>query len=473
MFDSLRSRFVLSHILPMFIVIPLIGIALTYILETQVLLQNLSGELHDQAEMVARLTGDRSGIWYDQAQAQAFVAYLDPGYGASIMLLDAQGYMLASSDPADGHDWEEPGQVEVWPTVQAGMTSVRTVHSRQLHAQVVEVLVPVSGPDDQMAGVVRISQQLAGVSERFSRLRYWVAGVLLGGLLLGGAVGWVLALNLERPLRQVTTAVQRLTSGDQLRPLPQEGPRELRLLSQSVNTLVEQLRNLEQARGQLLANLVHELGRPLGALRSAIQALLGGADEQPAFRRELLVGMQGQTDQLERLLDDLTGLHGQVLGVLKVERVPLDPAEWLARVLPPWREAAQSRGLTWQVTVPEDLPEIEGDPDRLAQALGNLLSNALKFTPAGGTVSTAAGVGDDMLWIRVGDTGPGITPEEQAQIFQPLYRGPAGRRFPQGMGLGLSIARDLVAAHGGRLDAESQPGAGSRFTIWLPLVPSS
>jgi signal transduction histidine kinase len=105
----------------------------------------------------------------------------------------------------------------------------------------------------------------------------------------------------------------------------------------------------------------------------------------------------------------------------------------------------------------------------LAQALGNLLSNAIKYTPSGGVVSISAGVKDAGVWIQVSDTGPGISPAEQAKIFTSFYRGQTTGRFPQGMGLGLTIAHDLVAAHQGRLEVESDLGQGSRFTIWLPL----
>jgi signal transduction histidine kinase len=117
------------------------------------------------------------------------------------------------------------------------------------------------------------------------------------------------------------------------------------------------------------------------------------------------------------------------------------------------------------------LPALEVDPDRLGQALGNLLSNAVKYTPSGGRVSVQAGVEPKAVWIRVSDSGCGISPEEQARIFEPLYRSQADRRFPQGMGLGLSIARDLAMAHGGRLDLESEPGRGSQFTLWIPRDP--
>jgi signal transduction histidine kinase len=274
---------------------------------------------------------------------------------------------------------------------------------------------------------------------------------------------------MERPLVRVTRALDRLSREDQFSPLPEQGPRETQVLARSFNRLVERLRGLEQARRQLLANLVHELGRPLGALRSAIQALLRGADQDEILRHELLVGMEGETDRLRRLLDDLADLHDQVLGSLELDRRTIALGEWLTHTLGPWREAAQEKGLRWRVTVASPLPALQADPDRLGQVLGNLLSNAIKYTPSGGQVSVGAGAEGGMAWVRVSDTGPGIAPEEQERIFDPFYRSQPGRRFPQGMGLGLSIARDVVVAHGGRLELESAPGLGSHFTVFLPL----
>ncbi|HMN62877.1 MAG TPA: ATP-binding protein, partial [Anaerolinea sp.] len=114
------------------------------------------------------------------------------------------------------------------------------------------------------------------------------------------------------------------------------------------------------------------------------------------------------------------------------------------------------------------LPVIQADPIRLGQAVGNLLSNAIKFTPAGGKVTVTSGAGGQEVWLRVTDSGPGIPADEQEKIFTPFFRGGQGKRFTEGMGLGLSIARDLVQAHGGRLELVSAPGEGSQFTIYLP-----
>jgi signal transduction histidine kinase len=469
MLRTLRARFVLSHVLPLAIIIPVMGIALIYLLETQVLLDVLSQELEGQARLAAEIARSRPGIWYDLGQAQQLVAELGADVGTRVILLDARGTLLASSDPADVARLGDIVLLDGWTIVLTGETSVRTGYSLQTEQEIVDVLAPVLDENRQVVGVVRLSHQLTNVYDRFLRQRYLVGGILVAGLFLGTGAGLVLAFNLERPLRDVTRAVDQMASGERLTPLPERGPLEIQHLLHSVNSLVERLRSLEQARQQLLANLVHELGRPLGAFRSATQALLGRSGEDAALRTELLVGMDEEVDRLAHLLDDLSGLHDQVLGTLELHKRPTSLSEWLTHTLPPWREAAQAKGLKWKASIPPSLPTVDVDPDRLAQVLGNLLSNAIKYTPPKGTVTLSAGVEKQEAWIRVSDTGPGISPEEQERIFAPFYRSQPGRRFPQGMGLGLSIAYALAAAHGGRLSLESSPGLGSSFTVWLPL----
>jgi signal transduction histidine kinase len=181
--------------------------------------------------------------------------------------------------------------------------------------------------------------------------------------------------------------------------------------------------------------------------------------------------MDAQLHRLTPLLDSLTDLHDQVLGPLELNREPVALSEWLRHTISPWRQVAQDKGLHWQVEIADSLPVVAIDADRMAQVLGNLLSNAIKYTPAG-TVSVAATATEDGISIVVSDTGIGIASAEQERIFEPFYRSSRDRRFPQGMGLGLSIAYDLVVAHGGRLTVDSQPGYGSRFGIWLPNLAS-
>ena len=463
---SLRTRLILSHVLPLLVVIPLVGVALAYLLETQVLLAGLSNELERQAMLVATTASNYPQIWYDPLEAQAFTARIGEFLTGRVMLLDARGTLLASTDAADqgllGQQLSVPGFREVLFSREV----VRVDYGQEPGTGAAEVLVPVIA-NGQVVGVIRLTDPLSSVYERFPRTRTLIKWVLMAGLAVGIGLGWFLAVDLARPLRRATRAISQMAGGHPLVVLPEQGPEEVRLLLRAFNTLTMQLQGLERARQHLLANLVHELGRPLGALLSAIQALAGGAEEDPAMRQELLGGMEAEIRRMRHLLDDLTRLYDQTLGPLELERKPTALHPWLVQVLGPWREAAQDKELRWRTDLPADLPTLEIDPDRLAQALGNVVSNAIKYTLPGGEVGVSADTDGTEVWIRVRDSGPGMGPEEQERIFTPFYRGPAGRRFPQGMGLGLSIARDLVTAHGGRIEVQSTPGVGSTFTIWL------
>ena len=470
---TLRTRIILSHILPMLLVLLLIGVALDYVLETRILLPILSDELINEAKLFAEMTKQNLPIWDSSAAAQDYLNNLEPILDPFVMLLDSQGQLLASTDPLN------TGQIGtvIEPTEQFTETlargiSIKTTFSRQLETNVVEVMVPVMAPDGKVIGVVRMTYHLENVYEQFLLLRYVILGIVAAGTLLGLVMALLLALNLSNALQRVTHAVQLLVTGLEYKPPIEQGPEEIRVLLRSINSLVERLRDLENMRRKLLTNLIHELGRPLGGLLLAIQALQAGAGQDKAMRVDILAGMEEEMRILQRLLDDLTGLHNQLLGVLELKTQPIILTQWLPNVLRTHQEAANVKGLYWQVTISEELPTIEADPNRLAQAVGNLVNNAIKFTPSGGTVSLNTGVRDNEVWIRVNDTGPGIPLDEQANIFTSFYRGRSENRFPQGMGLGLSIARDLIVAHRGRLEFSSEPGEGSSFTIWLPFRPN-
>jgi two-component system sensor histidine kinase BaeS len=468
MLNTLRRRLVVSHVLPLLVTIPIMGIALIYVLETQVLQPGLTNELQVDARLIAAVTRDMPGLWRDAGQAQAMVTHVDPDLKARVMLLDASGRLLASSDPSDA---ERIGQLladPALPQVLAGKTSTHTDYSAGLQSEIADVFVPVAGSQGEILGIVRLSYPLIGVLDQFLHLRYLIVGVLAVGLLFGTAMGSFLAVDLGQPLQSVTQDIYRLASGQNLAPLPEQGTHEIRLLLHAFNDLVGRLHAAEEIRRQLLANLAHELGRPLGALHLAVQVMQRSAAEDTSMREQLLAGMATELQSLQRVVDDLVRLRDQVVGQLQMDRRPTALGEWLSRVSGPWRESAREKGLRWEVAVPPDLPVLEIDPNRLGQALGNLLSNAVKYTPLGGTVSISAGTAKGEVWIRVSDTGAGITQEEQAHLFTPFYRGKQAGGPQPGMGLGLSIARDLIAAHHGRLEVESVPGVGSHFTIWLP-----
>jgi two-component system sensor histidine kinase BaeS len=470
MLKSLRNRLILSHVLPVLIIIPVMGIALIYVLETQLLLPTLTRSVTGECILIAEIVRDQIEIWDNPVNAEALLDNIGPNLRAQVMLISPDGTLLASTNSNDQANLKKPVQAPGLQEALSGKIVTRSnYYSSSQHSDVIDVLVPVISPQGQTLGVVRETYRYDSVTQEILRLRNLIGGILVFGLIVGALFGFFLAISISTPLRRVTQSVFDLARGEKTDVLPEVGPEEVRTLLTAFNLLNDQLHSLENARRRLLANLVHELGRPLGALRSAIQALMHGASDDSDLRDELLRGMDDETDRLQHLLEDLSHLHEQVLGTLELDRQEIAMSSWLNDILGPWREAAKEKHVHWVTEIPQTLNKLYADPIRLGQAIGNLISNAIKFTPTNGTITISAGQEDKEIWIRVSDTGPGISEEEKGKILTPFYRGGQGRRFPQGMGLGLGIANNLVEAHGGCLVIESTPGLGSHFTIRLPL----
>jgi len=470
MFDSLRNRLILSHALPMLIILPILGIILVYVLETRLLLPSLSQQLTGDAVLMAEMIQAQPRMIETPALAGQVLMDASKRLTQRIMLIGPDSRLLASSDPADQSRVNQVLALDGLAKAKNGQVVTRTNYNQRLQSDVIDVFVPIVADDGHFLGTVRSTVRYATVVDELYRLRTWIGIVLLCGTLLGVILGSALAVTIAGPIQQATQSLSELSSGSFRSDIPPVGPYEIRLLVGTVNTLVARLQSLENARRKLLANLVHELGRPLGALRMAVQVIIQGSKDDPAQLDELVNGMDQELGQLQRLLEDLTHLYDIDVGAFELERKVIAPTTWLTAALRPWQEMARGKDIQWKLDVSPGLPQLNGDPVRLAQVVGNLVSNAIKMTPAGGKITVSAESDAGKLWIKVTDTGPGIQPDELKKIFEPFYRRQAGTQVDTGMGLGLSIAKNLVEAHGGNIQVDSHPGIGSTFTIWLPLA---
>jgi two-component system, OmpR family, sensor histidine kinase BaeS len=463
---SLRFRLILSNLLPFLLVLPIVGILIVYLLETQGIVASVSRDLNRQAVLVADTASLQTGIWMDRNSAQSFLSKISPRLSARVMLLDTGGRVLVSSDPADEG---LIGKILFSGQFISAEDSERRNTNESVNSS--EVVVPVVRSDGLLLGFVRMDNPLSEFYERSMQLRQvtlWVVGL---GLILGIILGWVLSRDLARQLQAATQAVTSLATGESLAMLDEsKKPQEISQLYKAFNTLANRLKKLEDNRKRLLANLVHEIGRPLGSLQSAVQALNSGADRDRELRSDLLEGMAGELHRLDHLVGELADLHNELAGTLMLNREPVNVSTWLQKITETYREEALNRGLIWDCVIPSDLPVLSLDPEKLALAVQNLISNAIRYTPTGGKVSVCSDFKDHELNIEVTDTGQGIPLEEQQSIFEPFTRGSSSRRFSQGMGLGLTIARDLVEAHGGKVELVSEPGAGSTFRIVIPVL---
>ena len=235
---------------------------------------------------------------------------------------------------------------------------------------------------------------------------------------------------------------------------------------------VTQLRHADELKSGLVSTVSHELRTPLTALRMAISLLQGEKIGALTARQRTLVNAAGEeSERLFRIIDDLLNISRIESGRAQFDMRPSGPRRIIDSVLEPVRDAFEQKGLRLEVDCPTHLPEVHADATFIAHALGNLLANALKFTPAGGSVTIGAESADHLVTFFVRDTGPGIPPQFADRIFEKFFRIPRNDG-PAGVGLGLAIAKEIIEAHGGQIHFHPNEGGGSVFSFTLPAAPS-
>lgn len=460
---TLRGQFILSHIIPVLLVVPITALVLVYILETQVLLGDLSRNLEEKAYLIANIIKSRPEILLDEDAAETFLSREGQIIRGQIALIQPNGDLFAGTLSVNIEEFREVGL----ENAIEGEASLIVIRRFQEEGAI--IWIPLIDANHELLGILTVSHRLDDLSSSLDTLRKIISATLGLELILAAGIGLLLALRLERPIRETSDAILQIAEEGSTDEIKEEGPREIRALASTVNYLTRELSSQEALRNRMLANIVHELGRPLGALHSAIYAILQGAAEDDVTRDELLRGMDSEIQGMQILLEDLTLIKGHPDKPVELDLEPLDLSAWLISASLPWRSAAQDKGITWKTNIPKDLPTISLDPHRMSQALGNLLSNAIKYTPPEGEIDLSAGTGVNEIWISVRDTGVGISLDEHDKVFEPFYRSTRERRFPQGLGLGLTIARELIDAHGGELKIVSAPEEGTVFTITIPV----
>lgn len=327
----------------------------------------------------------------------------------------------------------------------------------------VSMPIPVG---NRVVGFVEVATSITNVNDALSVVR---RAMLIGGalsLLLAAVGGSVLARAALRPIKGITETAQQITG---TRDLSERIPvvvanDELGQLTETINDMLERLEEAFDAQQRLVADVSHELRTPLTTIQGNVDLLRRGAGDDPQMRAEALQAIGNESNRMRRLVNDLLLLAQADAGL----QLHMQPVEMDTLVLELYRQA--------QVMAPpgvrirlgaEDQAVVLGDADRLKQLLLNLVDNAIKYSPKGGDVTLTLRRNNGWVQVCVEDQGVGIPEEDLPHIFDRFYRADPSRR-PGGAGLGLSIARWIAEAHGGRLEAESVLDVGSTFSLWLP-----
>jgi two-component system OmpR family sensor kinase/two-component system sensor histidine kinase BaeS len=324
------------------------------------------------------------------------------------------------------------------------------------------VATPIVINNQQVGFLVMLPSSV--MRDAFQRLA--PVGVVVIGF--GLMIGLVLSRGISRPLEELAKATRAVAAGDLSTRVPTHGAGEIGELAAAFNTMTQELARADELRRNLTADVAHELRTPLSVIRAKLEGVLDGV--YPATPEHLEPVLE-EIRLLTQLVEDLRLLALAEAGQLTLERQVTNLGDLLQDAQVNFGPQADDRGVTLALDLPSGLPKVMADRRRIAQVIGNLVINALRHTPVGGCVTLSASEAQGgMIEIAVADTGAGIPSEDLPYIFERFWRGEKSRsRTGGGTGLGLTIARQLVQVHGGKIGVESTLGQGSKFWFTLPI----
>jgi signal transduction histidine kinase len=455
---SLRAKFLLTFVLVALLGVGIVALVANRVTTRQFTLYVGQGRLADAQAMVSALAAyyQDSGSWQgvedvlasallgrEQGQGRGQGARRGGNLAVRGLVVDASGRVVADTEDelvgqAMGGDYRTSGA----PVVVDGETvGTLLITTRDL------------------SGHSELEKQFL---QSVNRSLLWV-GLLVA--LVAVAAAFLLSRQLVRPLRQLAAAAEAMAEGDLAQRVQIRTRDEVGELGRAFNGMANDLQTAEAQRQQMTADIAHELRNPLSIIRGSLEAMLDGIYDADA---EHLGPIYEETLLLQRLVEDLRLLSLADAGQLQLVKTEVNVCDLLTGVADSARAVADDKGVALHVDVPAEPIVLLADADRMRQVVSNLVSNALRYTPAGGAAILRVRQTGDRIAISVSDSGQGISGGDLAHVFDRFYRADAARaRASGGSGLGLAIARALIEAHGGTIQVESELGLGTTFTITL------
>ncbi len=291
----------------------------------------------------------------------------------------------------------------------------------------------------------------------------WIALAAAVALVLAVTASWFVSRRIAGPLVRLTATAKVISAGDRSARARVQAPGELGELAEAFDRMADEVTRAERARRNLTADVAHELRTPLATLQAGLEELRDGLAPPDAQR---LTSLHDQALRLGRVVQDLADLTAAENAAVSLRPADIDLTSLVGDVVTAHSARLRAAGLDVHTELTEHIP-VRADPDRLHQAVGNLLGNAARYARPGDSVTIRTHSAGDTATIEVSDTGPGIPADELPHVFERLWRGQTGTSVA-GAGIGLAVVRELVTAHGGTVTATSGPGGGSTFTIILP-----
>ncbi len=342
-------------------------------------------------------------------------------------------------------------------------------------ASYMDVALPFSGKTAKY--IVYIKDNKSDVQSLTQSILQIISEALLVGLLISVLLSLLLAKTMVTPIQSLTKAAERVAAGNFSQKLSSDAQDEIGVLTRTFNGMASQLektlddlKKSEAMRREFVANVSHELRTPITSIRSYAETLQDSHGMSNETQAEFLSVIVNESDRMTKIVQDLLTLSRFDAGSIEFSFRRFSILKSITDVFNAMQLEAQKRHHRFTMNLKTDLPEITGDPARIEQVLINMVSNAIKYTRDGGTITISAGRKDDAVWVSVRDNGIGIPEEDVPKVFDRFYRVDKARsRESGGTGLGLSIASEIVARHNGKISLSSRLGKGTIITISLPV----
>ncbi|MBT3315693.1 MAG: HAMP domain-containing histidine kinase [Anaerolineae bacterium] len=454
MFSSLRSRLWLSYALLILAALGFVFLVMViYLLRNPLLYRQTITKLKAIETVVLRRQDEFLGS--NERELERALVRADENFDVRLIFFDGKGAVIYDTR-ADESEIALPRvnalRSKIMLNDDAGKAWLYSL-SRLDNGQ--RLLVATPRPNVQILSVLR--DELLPP--------FWSAGTI--ALLLSLLLAFLMARWVADPLQRMLTATREVPM--QGVNTPEKGPQEVRELTQAFNEMVLRVQSTQQSQREFVANVSHELKTPLTSIQGFAQALLDGAAETPESRRQAAQVIYDESGRMHRLALDLLDLARFDAGIVEMAFAPIDLAALLRNTSEKFALQASQKNIKLEIHVSGDL-EVWGDGDRLAQVFTNLVDNALKHTPSGGSVQVKADDYGGEKHIEIRDTGAGIPPEALPYIFERFYQADPSRsrKSEHSSGLGLAIANEIVLAHGGKISVRSKVKEGTSFDVIIP-----
>lgn len=464
MLSSVRSRILASYLFLAAAVLALVGLSFFLLLSSNPAASRL---VYERLEAISALTL-RAQRLQGQRQARALelaINQLGRQTGAAGLVLDSQGRVRFSTNSTD---------VQFGPSQLEGLRDRDAPQRGSFQSTNGAEWLYVAQPAGEGATLVVFApaptfRLIPFLIREFLPTLSRAAVVALVGSL---ALSLLMSRWIGNPLRRMAETIETAEASELRQGVALEGPLEVRSLAGSFNRMLERVRSSQQAMVDFVANVSHELKTPLTSIQGFAQAILDGTAADQAQRAGAARIIHEEAIRLKELVDDLLDLARMDAGELELDLEEVDLAELIRRVWVRFIPTASGRSIRLEMNTAGTV-SVVADGDRLSQVFSNLIDNAVKYSPEGGRIGVSFQERSPFLLVHVQDYGPGIEPEQASRIFERFYREDRSRsgKSPaeRGAGLGLSIASEIVQAHGGEIRVKSELGQGTRFTVALPV----